>query len=363
MDQAAQIKSLVEDKIPLIKNFDQEIRDLIKVKSEADGEIRTLKKRISDQDEQIGNLHQSSASKQQALAIANQRLSELERRGKQDGEASKLELEKLKAELSRVTMESEAQSQTSEQVKNSLESELDRMRSEAGQIKDEVEAVYQSISAELKESHQRQAELEAELNSSKDVNQLLKNQLADLRAYHEKQGLMNNNAKGGVAQNGLMVINHKNDAQAGLDWKPHTNNSPSRFVPCYQQRSTSSPSEEGDSLRPQDSSDEMIDFVTSNIPLTHSIHAPQPTTTNRHPSSAFFQQHADMPRSSSSRLSTGTVTSFIPPLQQQPSASQPAAVAKLAQIHRNLGSPTPSRASVASRLTLDQDGWWSSQDY
>ncbi|KAA1078448.1 hypothetical protein PGT21_035197 [Puccinia graminis f. sp. tritici] len=207
-EMAAQIKGLIEDKIPLIKNFDQEIRDLIRLKSEADGEIRTLKKRISDQDEQIGNLHQSSASKQQALAMANQKLSELERRGKQESEGVKAELEKMKGELSRVSAESEAKQQTMEEEKKSLEGEMERMRTEAGMVKEEVEAVYQTISVELKDSLQRQSELEAELAASKDVTQLLKNQLADLRAHHlEKQERVNLQSNMNAGQNGLMVFN------------------------------------------------------------------------------------------------------------------------------------------------------------
>ncbi|PLW53084.1 hypothetical protein PCANC_05802 [Puccinia coronata f. sp. avenae] len=355
MEQAAQIKSLIEDKIPLIKNFDQEIRDLIKLKSEADGEIRSLKKRITDQDEQIGNLHQSSASKQQALAMANQKLSELERRGKQESEGLKGEVEKLKAELSRVTQESEAQSQTQAQEKAGLEREMERMRVEAGQIKEEVEAVYQSIAGELKESHTRRTELEAELGSSKDVNQLLKNQLADLRAYHEKQQeRITARPKSGPQQGpGLMVMD--GSCRESLEWKSH-HSSPARD-PRYRP-----PSE----AAADDSSSAMADFVTSTIPLNHSIHAPQPTATMaRHSSSAFLQQPQTSGRSrSSSRLSTGTVTHLAIPHHHSNPADLPSP-AQFAHAHRlpRSVSPTPSRASVVSRLTLDQDGWWSSQDY
>ncbi|KAA1078450.1 hypothetical protein PGT21_035217 [Puccinia graminis f. sp. tritici] len=119
----------------------------------------------------------------------------------------------------------------------------------------------------------------------------------------------------------------------------------------------------------------MINFVSSTIPLTQSIHAPQPTSTGQHPK-FIHSTPADNLARSSSRLSTGTVTSFNHhhpyaislnhPHHHHPSSSS----AHQANLHHlgDLGrsvSPTPSRASVISRvtMTMDQDGWWSSQDY
>ncbi|OAV91832.1 hypothetical protein PTTG_27865 [Puccinia triticina 1-1 BBBD Race 1] len=376
IEMAAQIKGLIEDKIPLIKNFDQEIRDLVRLKSEADGEIRTLKKRISDQDEQIGNLHQSSASKQQALAMANQKLSELERRGKQESEGVKAELEKMKVELSRVSVESEAKQQTLEEDKRRMEGEMERMRAEAGLVKEEVEAVYQTISVELKDSLQRQAELEAELTASKDVTQLLKNQLADLRAHHLDKQQQARMAGGG--QNGLMVFNNSTQPH----WQAADNLS-QRYRP---------PTSAEQGQEQQDSAAETIDFVSSTIPLTHSIHAPKPTAASSssigHTHPNFF--HAPPESRSDSRLSAGTVTSFNhhpnPRHHHHPSSSSypaPGALASKLVIpnspfnpldHQGMEggsirdrsvSPTPSRTSVLSRVTvtMDQDGWWSSQDY
>ncbi|KAH9465657.1 hypothetical protein Pst134EA_013540 [Puccinia striiformis f. sp. tritici] len=364
-----QIQTLIQEKIPLIKNFDAEIRDLIKGKSEADGEIRTLKKRINDQDEQIGNLHQSSASKQQALAIANQKLSEFERRSKQDNETVKTELEKIKSELKRVKNESEMKSSSMEEEKRVLQDEISRMRNEAIQIKEEVESVYQNISVELKESLSRQNQLESELNSSKDVNQLLKNQLSDLRAYYSKHEPMMSNhypMRRNVGQNGLMVIQNDDQPHWGSPNSSHSTGK--RYLPPSGSSPKEGSSDHVNRTRPNSSNlnIESIDFVNSTIPLNQSIHAPQPTTSAHHPSSSLFnsnhsstgfdEKRSDLDRCNS-RLSTGTITHSHSHSYHQHQHQQ---LAHLVDSHRNLmnHSPAPSRASVVSRITMDQDGWW-----
>lgn len=383
MDQSDQIKKLIQDQIPLIKSFDHEVRELVIAKADSDGEIRTLRKRVTDQDEQIGNLHQSSASKQQALAMANQRLSELERRGKQECEGYKTEIESLKAELNRMMEQSDARIKLDYQEKAGLEGEIDRLRTEAGIVKEEVESVYQKISIELKESNERQIDLENEVTSLKDVNQLLKNQLEDLRAHHQKQDqllIRDQTDRHSHHHHGLMVSSTATPPeypQPNLGWK------------SIDRLNSTSPRPPSLSIQASDGDhhDPMPDFIHSTITLSQSIHAPtshqnhgpleRRLTTgfegNGRPSyasSSYFpsseQSHhhpgpEPIKRADSRTSSIGTVRSY----------RQPSCVAhddRSDHHHRFVPapnfSPTPSHhsSSVLSRLTLDNDGWWSSTD-